>query len=160
MSLLVLSLGSNIQRRKHMRYALRELTRCFGELLQSPLYQSRSVGFDGPDFYNMVVAVETPKALEEVVDAVREIERQAGRVRGEKRFESRSIDIDVLLYGAANLRARGWDIPREEIEHAAYVLRPLADLLPDMHHPVSHECFSAMWDAFDDLSQPLERVSL
>ena len=107
MNLLVLSLGSNIERRKNIRYALTKLTELFGELRESPLYQSRSVGFEGPDFYNMVVAVDTSLNLEEIIESLREIERQAGRVRGEKRFQSRRLDIDVLLYGDAKLRARG-----------------------------------------------------
>lgn len=160
MNLLVLSLGSNIERQKNIAYALRKLRELFGELHESPLYQSRSVGFEGPDFFNMVVAVQTSMGLEELINSLRDIERQAGRVRGDKRFESRQLDIDVLLYGDMNLRDQGRDIPRAEIDHAAYVLKPLADLLPQKRHPVSHRRFASLWESFDDSSQVLEPVEL
>lgn len=158
MSLLVLSLGSNIERRKNILFALQKLRELFGGLRESPVYQSCAVGFEGPDFYNMVVAVNTLMDLEEIVRALRDIEQQAGRVRGEKSFESRRLDIDVLLYGDANLRNQGWDIPRTEIDHAAYVLKPLADLLPEMRHPVSQKRFVELWENFTEASQRLEAV--
>ena len=89
---------------------------------------------------------------------LREIERRSGRIRGEKTFDSRILDIDIILFGQSDLRSTGMDIPRLEIEKYAYVLKPLSDLYPEMRHPVSGHSFAAMWEAFEHQSQKL-RVS-
>lgn len=157
MTQLALSLGSNIEREKHLQFAIEGLTELLGELRVSPVYETRAVGFDGPDFYNLVVLAETDRPLDELIGNIRLIETGAGRVRGEKRFASRNLDIDVLLYGDANMRAEGLDIPRREIDHAAYVLKPLADVLPDGIHPISGLRFDAMWAAYmNDQQVPVE----
>ena len=153
MTLLALSLGSNIEREKHLQFAIEGLTELLGELCVSPVYETRAVGFNGPDFYNLVVLAETGRSLESLISEIRLIETGAGRERGEKRFASRNLDIDVLLYGDANLRAEGRDIPRREIDHAAYVLKPLADVLPDGHHPISGQRFAAMWANYNNDKQ-------
>ena len=160
MTQLVLSLGSNIEREKHIRFGVNELERAFGSLRVSPVYETTAVGFDGPDFFNLVVAAETDLPLGSVVDVIQAIEAAAGRVRGEKRFQSRSLDIDILLFGEADLHPQGYDIPREEIEHAAYVLKPLADLLPDQLHPVRAEAFVEMWQARLQGQPPMRVVEL
>lgn len=158
MTQLVLSLGSNIERRKYICYGLRQLRDAFGELTHSPVYETAAVGFSGPDFYNMVVAVQTEIGLDDVIRAIQAIEAKAGRVRGSRAFNSRNLDIDVLLYGDADLRTEGRNVPRDEINHAAYVLKPLADILPQALHPVSGSSFGAMWAAFRDDQQVLRRV--
>ncbi len=160
MTQLVLSLGSNIEREKHIRFGVTELERAFGSLLVSPVYETVAVGFDGPDFYNLVVVAETGLALGEIMEKIRGIEAAAGRIRGEKRFQSRSLDIDVLLFGEADLRPRGYDIPRDEIEHAAYVLKPLADLLPDQPHPLSGISFGQMWRVRMQGQSPMRLVDV
>lgn len=145
MTLLVLSIGSNVERERNIRFALQQLEQQFGGLRRSPVYQTAAVGFEGPDFYNLVVAVETELTLDAVLEQVRAIEAGTGRVRGEKRFQSRTLDIDVLLYGEAMLHEQGYDIPREEIRLVAYVLKPLADLLPTALHPQLGISFLQMW---------------
>lgn len=160
MTQLVLSLGSNIEREKHIRFAVDELRRCFGDLRVSPVYENAAVGFDGADFYNLVVVTGTDLPLEAVIEKLQAIEAAAGRIRGAKRFEDRSLDIDILLFGAADLHPQGFNIPRDEIAHAAYVLRPLADLLPQQRHPVSGESFAAMSRAFAGEQADLRRVEL
>ena len=148
MTLLVLSLGSNLQREKHIRFALAALQALFARIDVSPVYETRAVGFDGPDFYNLVVVAETALELECLLVKLRQIEDDAGRIRNGKSFQSRNLDIDVLLFGEANLRGQGRNIPRNEIEHAAYVLKPLAQVLPKMPHPVSGICFEDLWGAY------------
>jgi len=157
MTQLALSLGSNIEREKHLQFAIVGLSDLLGTLQISPVYETAAVGFDGPDFYNLVVVAQTQLALEDLIERIRRIETGAGRIRGEKRFASRNLDIDVLLYGQADLRDQGRDIPRREIDHAAYVLKPLADILPDGVHPVTGERFAAMWQAYNNDAQvPVE----
>ena len=57
MTQIALSLGSNIEREKHLQFAIDGLTELLGKLDLSPVYETRAVGFDGPDFYNLVVAI-------------------------------------------------------------------------------------------------------
>jgi 2-amino-4-hydroxy-6-hydroxymethyldihydropteridine diphosphokinase len=155
-TLLALSLGSNLQREKHIRFALSALRGLFARLEVSPVYETRAVGFEGPDFYNLVVVVDTSLDLDVVFDKLRQIEIDVGRRRDEKSFQSRNLDIDVLLFGEASLRDQGRNIPRSEIEHAAYVLKPLAQVLPKIRHPVSGRCFEDLWADFDT-DQPAPR---
>ncbi len=158
MTQLVLSLGSNIEREKHIRFALKALKGLFGELDISPVYETRAVGFEGPDFYNLVVVANTSLDLDALLGTIRRIENEAGRVREEKSFQSRNLDIDILLLGDANLHDQGRNIPRREIEHAAYVLKPLAFLLPDMRHPVSGQRYEDMWRAFHNNEPAPKRI--
>lgn len=160
MSRVVLSIGSNIEREKHIRYALDALREKFAELRISPVYESSAVGFEGPDFFNLVVVIETQLSVAQLTDWIRGVEAAAGRVRGEKKFQSRNLDIDILLYGDVDLHAEGWDIPRGEITHAAYVLKPLVDLLPEARHPVTGMRFAELWGTFSDASQQLRQVQL
>lgn len=155
---LVLSLGSNIDRDKHIRFALEQLSENFGPLTISPVYETIAVGFNGPDFYNLVVLAQTDMQIEPIIQQIQMIEAAAGRVRGEKCCESRNLDIDVLLFGDADLRDSGRNIPRDEIVSAAYVLKPLADILPDMRHPVSGQSFSEMWADMQDKAKGLHKI--
>ena len=130
-----LSLGGNIQPQHHLPAAMRQLRERFGEVAESLWYRTRAVGFDGPDFINLVAAIETdlqPVALDAWLHA---LEAHHGRDRTQPRFGDRTLDIDIVLYdeqvieGPGNLR-----IPRDELRHA-FVLRPLSDLAPDLVPP-------------------------
>ena len=155
MTLVVLSLGSNINREKNIGYAVREIRGRYGVLEVSPVYETSAVGFDGPPFYNLVVGFESRESLPGIIRAIREMESGAGRVRGPKTFDSRVLDIDVILYGNENWRDRGINVPRDEIERYAYVLKPLVDLYPGMIHPVLRIPFREMWDRFEPRGQTL-----
>ena len=144
----VLSLGSNIDRGKNLRCALAEIGRLYGELDISPVYETAAVGFDGPPFLNLAVGLHSEHAVESIMAELQQIEYRAGRVRSGKAFDSRVLDIDVVLYGPANLRRAGLDIPRRELDHCAHVLKPVADLYPDLSHPVSGRRLDDLWQRF------------
>ena len=151
----VLSLGSNIDREANIRYAIREIESRYGRLDVSPIYETSAVGFDGPPFYNLVAGMWCDAELPEIIETLRQIESGAGRVRGPKTYDSRVLDIDVVLYGDENWRDRGINVPRDEIERYAFVLKPLADLYPDLRHPVLGRTMAELWDAFDARDQTL-----
>lgn len=155
---IVLSLGSNIEPEKHIRFAISELTSLYGDLSISPVYQSKSIGFDGPDFLNLVLAFNSDRLLGEIIRFNQAVECKAGRIRGEKTYASRNLDIDVLLFGDENLRNEGKNIPRDEIEKNAYVLKPLSDLIPEGIHPVKGLTYSILWSEFMDTSQTLRKI--
>ena len=155
MTHVVLSLGSNIDREKNIRFALAQIKNQFGALEISPVYETSSVGFEGPAFFNLVVGLQTDHPIDHIITLLRVIEADAGRVRGPKSFDSRLLDIDVILYGDSNLRDQGYNIPRDEIEKYAYVLKPLADLYPDLLHPLVGCSIQTMWNKFELKQQTL-----
>lgn len=148
MTHVVLSIGSNIEREKNIRFAISEIEKNYGRLDISPVYETSSVGFDGPPFFNLVAGFHCSDQVRKIRDCLRRIESAAGRIRGRKTFDSRVLDIDILLYGQHNLKDQGYNIPRDEIERFAYVLKPLADLYPDMVYPLTGETVIYMWQRF------------
>ena len=155
MTHVVLSLGSNIDKEINISQAIEALTNYYGKLDISAIYETSSVGFEGPSFFNLVVGMQTEQTVDTIRETLRSIEANAGRVRGPKAFASRVLDIDIILFGDANLRDQGYNIPRDEIEKYAYVLKPLADLYPDLVHPVSRQPINQMWRDFDQGEQTL-----
>lgn len=151
----VVSVGSNIERDKNLRLGVVALRQEYGDLHLSSVYQSRAVGFEGDDFYNMALSFQTTKPVEQVVATLREIEEMYGRVRNCAKFSSRTLDLDILLYGDCDLREQGMDIPRAEIEKNAHVLQPLAEIAPQLQHPISKVCYQQLWQQFDMTGQEL-----
>ena len=155
MTHVVLSIGSNIDREKNTHYALAQIQQIYGELDISPVYETSSVGFVGPSFFNLIVGFQTTEPLQKIVENLKQIEARAGRTRGPKTFDSRVLDIDVVLYGTQNFRDQGINVPRDEIEKYAYVLKPLADIYPELVHPVTKLKISEMWSNFESKDQTL-----
>ena len=132
-----LSLGSNVEPEHHLRAALLELRSMFGDIVVSPAYRSKAVGFEGPAFINLAVGLITELDPVALNDALHAIEDRHGRRRDVPRFSSRTLDIDIVLYDDLVLEGPGHlQIPRDELRHA-FVLRPLADIAGDVVHPLT-----------------------
>ena len=140
------SIGSNQDRIRSVRRAVSELEAAFGKVNLSAVYESPAVGFDGDAFFNLVAAFETELTLESLVNRLREIESRCGRVRLEKQFGPRTMDIDVLIYGGHVSEDETVEIPRSEMLSQAYVLRPLAELAPEARHPSLGESYAHLRD--------------
>jgi 2-amino-4-hydroxy-6-hydroxymethyldihydropteridine diphosphokinase len=153
-------IGSNIDPLRHVRAGVRALVERFGALRISPVFASAPVGFEGPEFLNLVVGFETAEPPDAVAAALDEIERRHGRTADSLRFTPRALDLDLLLYDDLVLSSPSLTVPREDISRYAFVLRPLAELVPDGRHPVSGERFIDMWQAFPVHTQPLRRVEM
>jgi len=153
-----LSLGSNIDREHNIRSGLQALAAAFGELAVSPVYESEAVGFSGDAFYNLVVGIDTALSVGELAAVLRDMEKDHGRVRGEKKFSSRTLDIDILTYGELTGEFDGVSLPRDEILKHAFVLRPLADLAPDAMHPQLGRTYAALFNEYRFPEQRLWQV--
>jgi 2-amino-4-hydroxy-6-hydroxymethyldihydropteridine diphosphokinase len=155
MARVYLSLGSNLEPKRHLNAALNELRAHFGELAVSPAYRSKSVGFDGGDFVNLAVGLDTDLSPEALNDWLHALEDRHGRRRDVPRFSDRTLDVDIVLYDDLVRQGEGHlDIPRKELRHA-FVLRPMADIAPELAHPVSGQTMAALWAAFPPDSEPL-----
>jgi len=151
-------IGSNIERTANIRSAVRDLTGRFGTLTLSPVYESPSVGFAGENFYNLVAGFDTDTPVEQLIDALHEIERAHGRRRSGRRYEPRTLDLDVLLYGDLVRHDRRVDIPRREILEHAFVLRPLAEIAPGLIHPETKQSLLTHWSKLQHQSAVLTRT--
>jgi len=155
-----ISIGSNIDPARNVRRALAALRREFGPLALSPVYESEAVGFAGDNFLNLVAGAGTTLPAQAVAARLHAIEDAHGRDRSGPRFSSRVIDLDLLLYDSLVLDTPGLVLPREEILDNAFVLRPLADLAPELVHPVAGRTMAELWADFDQSSQALWPVAL
>ena len=160
MAAIFLGLGSNESPEKNLQFAVSELRSRYGELTVSPVYRGAAVGFDGADFLNLVVKLQSEDSPLAICEVIEEIHDLAGRVRGSSRWESRRIDIDLLLYDNLIWDERPVHVPRDDVLEYSFVLRPLAEIAPDLVHPVTGKTYSEHWQAFDKDSQPLTKVDV
>jgi 2-amino-4-hydroxy-6-hydroxymethyldihydropteridine diphosphokinase len=151
-------IGSNIERERSVRAGVAELQQHYGELQLSSVYESDAVGFDGDAFYNLAAAFDSDDSVEQVVATLADIEDRHGRLRNGERFAPRTLDLDLLLYGDEIIKAEKYHVPRDEIPHYAFVLWPLAEMVPQMRHPESGESYAQMWEKFDKRNQPLRPI--
>jgi 2-amino-4-hydroxy-6-hydroxymethyldihydropteridine diphosphokinase len=160
MSLAYLSLGSNVDAITHLGAALAELRERFGEVVMSAVYRTRAVGFDGPDFHNAAAIIATDLEPQALNTWLHELEDRHGRDRSGPRYGDRTLDIDIVLFedrvleGAGNLR-----IPRPELKHA-FVLRPLAEIAPDVVVPGSGQTLAQLWAVHPEHGADWESVPL
>ena len=150
------SLGSNVDPEKNLRLGVCELARRFGKLTLSPVYRSEAAGFVGDDFLNLAAACDTDAEPMEIQREIERIHALAGRRRGKEKFSSRSLDIDLLLYDDLVIDCPGLRLPRAEILEYSFVLGPLADIAPDLRHPLTGTTLAGHWRDFDRSRHPLE----
>jgi 2-amino-4-hydroxy-6-hydroxymethyldihydropteridine diphosphokinase len=152
--------GSNVEAQRHLAFAVRELERAFGPLSVSHAYRNKAVGFEGPDFINLVVGFRTTLTLDEVLEHLREIERRCDRPADAPKWAPRTMDLDILLYGDRVLDEPGRKLPRPDLVRRAYMLGPLAEIAPRLIHPTAGKTLGELWAAFDRSAHPLDRVEL
>ena len=133
-----LSLGSNLQREQHLGAALRELRDRFGVLAVSAVYESEAVGFEGPPFWNLAVALESELDADALKAWLHDLEDRHGRRRDVPRYSSRSLDVDIVAID-------GRAMERPELEQG-FVLAPLAEIAPQLLAPGVDETIVQAWD--------------
>ena len=143
-----LGLGSNQDAERNIQSGIVELQREFGDVVVSPVYRSAAVGFSGEDFLNAAALIRTDLSVSELKDWLTELENRHGRDRSQPKFSDRSLDIDILLHGDKAGDFDGLELPRDEILKYAHVLKPLADIAPDLKHPVTGRTFADHWATF------------
>jgi 2-amino-4-hydroxy-6-hydroxymethyldihydropteridine diphosphokinase len=132
-----ITLGSNIEPQKHLRAAVRRLSRHVDVVAVSPVYRTAPVGTtDQPHFLNAAVQIATPLAPEALKQTVlAPIEQALGRVRTEDKNAPRTIDLDIALFNYAVLDYAGHHVPDPDLLAYPHVVVPLSDLAPYYVHP-------------------------
>jgi 2-amino-4-hydroxy-6-hydroxymethyldihydropteridine diphosphokinase len=131
-------LGANLgDRRATIEQAVELLREAGVEVLAvSSLRETDPVGFeDQPRFLNGAVAVETILTARELLDLLLETERRLGRTRAGPRFGPRTIDLDLLVYGDAELDEPGLTVPHPRLHERRFALEPLAEIAPGLVIP-------------------------
>ena len=95
----------------------------------SPLYRSAPVDSSGPDYFNAVLQISTRLNAPDLLARLHQLESGAGRERP-YRNAPRTLDLDILLYGAARIDSPTLTVPHPRMRQRAFVLRPLADIAP------------------------------
>jgi len=131
-----LGLGSNVgERQAYLEAALAALPPAVVVLRRSPIYETKPWGFaEQGKFLNLLVEAETELAPLELLGTLKAIERQVGR-KPTFRNGPREIDIDILIYGDTVFADNGLRIPHPSLPERAFVLVPLADMVPDLRLP-------------------------
>ena len=144
------ALGSNLgDRDVHLEFALLALADLDGveSTLCSPVYESDPIGpGEQPPYLNAVLSLETSLSPAALLDAMLAIEERAGRVRGRvrPRWGPRTLDLDLLLFGELQIDEPDLKLPHPGLPERAFVLAPLADLAPDLVHPVLGQSISTL----------------
>ena len=134
-----IGLGSNVgDRRALLRRAVAALEREPQVEVQavSSIRETEPVGYlDQPRFFNAVARVSTDLPPRALLERLLEIERRLGRARTGPRFGPRTIDLDLLLYGAEEIAEPGLEVPHPRLHERAFVLEPLVELDPTLVVP-------------------------
>ena len=150
-----IGIGSNIDRENSIRGAVRELAAHYAPLTLSPVYESKAHGFEGDNFYNLVAGFDTEESIEHIKETLSHIESRFGRSRRENHFSARTLDLDLLLYDDIVRHDSQVNLPHPDIQRYAFVLRPLADIAPDLRHPETGLTCARMWEQFGSGKQEI-----
>lgn len=160
MATVYLGLGSNVSPEENLKRGIRELQYRYGRLDTSAVYQSSAVGFDGDDFWNLVVRLRSDDSPLSICEEIEVIHKVAGRERGSKKWAARTLDIDLLLYNNLICDEKPVRVPRGDVLKYSFVLRPMAELAPDVKHPVTGRTMLEHWQEFDTSSHPLVKLEI
>jgi 2-amino-4-hydroxy-6-hydroxymethyldihydropteridine diphosphokinase len=134
-----IGLGSNLgDRAAHLQYAVTRLQDLLGHLRVSGFYDTVPVGAPDPQplFLNAAAVGDTTMAARELLDALLAIEEERGRRRPYKNAP-RTLDVDLILYGAMTLDEPGLVVPHPRFRERRFVLEPLSQIAPDLRDPIT-----------------------
>jgi 2-amino-4-hydroxy-6-hydroxymethyldihydropteridine diphosphokinase len=148
-----LGLGSDTgDRSKNLENAVNKIRSGIGNIISiSGIYETEPWGFESENrFLNLVVRAKTELTPGRLLERTAAIEQELGRIRRNERYSSRTIDIDILLYGDRIIEVPGLIIPHPLIQERRFVLVPLCELIPEAVHPVLRKKFSVLLEECRD----------
>jgi 2-amino-4-hydroxy-6-hydroxymethyldihydropteridine diphosphokinase len=152
--------GSNVDPLINLPIALASLRTHYPSMRISPAYQNKAVGFAGDDFINLAVGFETDDSLSQVIAHLHEAEAACGRPRDAAKWAPRTMDLDLLLYGDEVRNESGLKLPRPDLVKRPYMLKPIAELAPELRHPVLGKTMRSLWADFDSDGHQMIAINL
>ncbi|NNC67358.1 MAG: 2-amino-4-hydroxy-6-hydroxymethyldihydropteridine diphosphokinase [Gammaproteobacteria bacterium] len=150
MARVYVSIGSNIDKEKNIPSSVKALQEHFGDLDISNVYETKAVGFEGDDFHNLVVGFDTDESPLEISNVLKKVEADHDRTRGKEKFESRTLDLDQLLYGDLVMQMDGVNLPHTDILRYNFVLKPLTELAGEVEHPEEEKTINELWETYEE----------
>jgi 2-amino-4-hydroxy-6-hydroxymethyldihydropteridine diphosphokinase len=155
MKIVFLGIGTNLGNREdNLGQAVAGIEEFVGPvLISSSVYETDPWGFHSNDkFLNMVVKVESALTPSGILGRILMIESMLGRVRGQRQYSSRLIDVDILLYEDLILDKASLKIPHPLLHERKFVLVPLCEIAPDLIHPVLKKSIAELLKICQDTS--------
>jgi 2-amino-4-hydroxy-6-hydroxymethyldihydropteridine diphosphokinase len=140
------NLGDRLSNFRQARTEIEALNKVSGPFLASAIYETEPVGCEAgaPKFLNAAIEFEYAGSAQELLGQLGAIERSLGRPAEHKKNSSRPIDLDLLYFGRAEIEMSGLRLPHPRITERQFVLRPLADIRPDLILPNQTEPIQAL----------------
>lgn len=160
MTAVYVAAGSNVEPEKHLSVALRALAAAYGPMTLSPAYKNKAVGFEGADFINLVVGFNTEDSVADVRRQLQKIEAACDRPPDASKWAPRTMDLDILLFGDLVSNQPGLVIPRPDLVKRPYMLKPMADIAPDVRHPMLDKTMRELWESFQGGEHAMVEVLL
>jgi len=155
-----LSLGSNLGNKfEYLQKAVIAIFEELGSVIKiSPVYQTPAIGFEGDDFLNCVLLVESNYSAEKSLGVLLAIEQKLGRTRSEKEgYTSRPIDIDILFYDDEIIETKTLEVPHPRLQNRRFVLQPLVDVSSELEHPKLHKSMEVLLKESEDTSELIKQ---
>ena len=158
MSLITISLGSNIEPQLNLEKATNEIAKFATLEKTSKIYKSKSVGFEGNDFLNQVILCEVKVELEETYFKLKKIEKEMGRVKNVNKFSDRLIDLDLLTFNDEISKGK-ITLPHNDILKYSFVLVPFAEIYPEFIHPVNQKSIETLLKEKNSFLSEVEKIN-
>lgn len=155
-----ISLGSNLKDRyTNIKLAIYYLSRLGEVLKKSSIYETSPVENENqPNFLNCVVELRTILPPFKLLKELKKIEKKLGRVRTNKRYQPRTIDLDILFYDKEIISTKELTIPHEKLHKRKFVLWPLAEIAPNFIHPILKKTIKKIKNGLRDKTQKIYRI--
>lgn len=161
--MIILSLGSNLgNREEHLEKAQQLLRERAGNITKvSSVYQTAAWGdTEQPDYLNIALQIETSLSAEDLMKTLLAIEKKLGRVRGEKRWQARTIDIDILCYEQLVVNTPDLMLPHPRLQDRKFVLLPMAEIALEWVHPILKKTVLDLLDICNDEGEVIKMKNL
>ena len=158
MSLITISLGSNIEPQLNLEKAIHKIAKFAALKKTSKIYKSKSMGFEGNDFLNQVILCEVKVDLEETYRKLKKIEKEIGRVKNVNKFSDRLIDLDLLTFNDEISEGK-ITLPHKDILKYSFVLVPFAEIYPEFVHPVNQKSIETLLKEKNSFLSEVEKIN-
>ena len=163
MSCVFIGIGSNEgDRLEHVSRAIQRLSHTPGMQVSrmATIYDTEPVGPPQPEYLNTVIELDTALSPHQLLETLKLLERQLGRVPSTQRWGPRVIDLDILLYDDRVLNEPALIIPHPRLHERRFVLEPLAQLAPQLLHPVLKQTIAQLLAALPASTLHASRFTL